>query len=314
MGKELPKEKQFSVKVCRERKCQDLVRDPQYPDSPQMCAVTHGMPGSMSCCVKEMDDEHFIRQISGQLNTSDFNAPKPGIRNCPEACPYKIRGMVDNGRGKLIKEGHCAFTGELLGSYGVCPCNVLGNPRQDDQIKRLQIVVDGRLRNTNPTIGLCLCGICPDGKDRGGPNTEDDRCPIIRLPYDEINIGRGCPLWRIPAKLLPVPVAIPTPSPERVKEPQNSGQLILKTIPEFKNLIPGLSPQEFRGLEESLQSEGCRDPIVTWKGIIVDGHNRYQICTSLNIPFTTIEREFTDETEVKIWIIKNQFARRGVKP
>lgn len=88
----------------------------------------------------------------------------------------------------------------------------------------------------------------------------------------------------------------------------------LKIIPEFKNLIPGLSPQECRGLEESLQSEGCRDPIVTWKGIIVDGHNRYQICTSLKIPFTTIERQFQDETEVKIWIIKNQFSRRNLLP
>jgi hypothetical protein len=207
MGKELPKEKKWGIKNCRERKCPELRKneDTEYPDSPQHCAVAHGMPGAMSMCVKEMPAEKFILQISGSLNLSPYSAPRPGIKNCPEACPYKLVSKVDNGKGKLIKEGHCALTGALLGTYGVCPCNVLGNPRQEDQIKRLQIIVGARLRNTNPTIGLCAIGVCPDGKDRGAPNTDDDRCPVIRLPYGDINPGMGCPLWRIPAKLLPAP-------------------------------------------------------------------------------------------------------------
>jgi len=210
-----PKEKKFGVKVCRERNCPELKGDPKYPESPQRCELIGGMPGVMSCCIKEADDDEFIRRIHG-LNLSPSNAQRPGVRNCPKTCPYKIfidgeKFVWEKGKaqGKKIpaKIGTCAFTGKAFDEWSTCPCNVLGNPRQEDQIKRLQIIVSARLRNTNPTIGLCNMGICPDGKNRGGPSTEDDLCPVIRLPYDEINIGRGCPLWRIPAKMLPATIA-----------------------------------------------------------------------------------------------------------
>ena len=47
--------------------------------------------------------------------------------------------------------------------------------------------------------------------------------------------------------------------------------------PEFKRLLPELSEKEYSVLEESILSEGCRDALVLWGQIIVDGHNRYQI-------------------------------------
>ena len=53
----------------------------------------------------------------------------------------------------------------------------------------------------------------------------------------------------------------------------------LKVNKKFKALLPPLMPGEKAGLEESLLAEGCRDPFVTWRGTIVDGHNRYEICT-----------------------------------
>ena len=83
---------------------------------------------------------------------------------------------------------------------------------------------------------------------------------------------------------------------------------------EFQELIPALSKPEQDALTESLSTEGCRQPITVWKGknIIVDGHNRYGICTMFNIPFATEEIEFEDENEVKIWMINNQFARRNL--
>ena len=46
---------------------------------------------------------------------------------------------------------------------------------------------------------------------------------------------------------------------------------------EFKSLIPPLTPEEFDGLEKSINNEGCRDAIVLWKSTIVDGHNRCQL-------------------------------------
>jgi hypothetical protein len=81
---------------------------------------------------------------------------------------------------------------------------------------------------------------------------------------------------------------------------------------EFSTLIPSLTPGEFEELERSILKEGCREALVVWGDIIVDGHNRYQICTKHNIPFKTVQVSFTNRDDVKIWIIINQFARRNL--
>lgn len=81
---------------------------------------------------------------------------------------------------------------------------------------------------------------------------------------------------------------------------------------EFKEIIPPLTAEEYAGLELNILEEGCRDAIVTWNGIIVDGHNRYDICTSHNIPFKTIEKDFESRNDAKIWIMRNQLARRNL--
>jgi hypothetical protein len=84
--------------------------------------------------------------------------------------------------------------------------------------------------------------------------------------------------------------------------------------PEFRDLIPPLTEDERRGLEESLRAEGCRDKGVRWGTILIDGHNRNEICGRLGIPFETVEHHFADRDAVKIWIIKNQFNRRNLTP
>jgi hypothetical protein len=81
---------------------------------------------------------------------------------------------------------------------------------------------------------------------------------------------------------------------------------------EFKALIPPLTADEKQGLEKSLINEGCRDALVLWGDILVDGHNRYEICTRHNIPYKTIQREFTSRQDVIEWIILNQFGRRNL--
>lgn len=82
----------------------------------------------------------------------------------------------------------------------------------------------------------------------------------------------------------------------------------------FKNLIPPLTEEERTELEKSLLMFGCRDKIVTWNSFIIDGHNRFELCTKNEIKFETLsmDYEFEDEEEVKQWIIKNQFARRNI--
>lgn len=86
----------------------------------------------------------------------------------------------------------------------------------------------------------------------------------------------------------------------------------MKIDVEFQSLIPPLTYEEKKMLEESILNEGCRDAIVLWGDIIIDGHNRYEICTKHGIPFETVSREFESRNEVVEWIIKNQFGRRNL--
>jgi len=81
---------------------------------------------------------------------------------------------------------------------------------------------------------------------------------------------------------------------------------------EFKGLCPPLSTKERDQLENNIIAEGCREPIILWQGIIIDGHNRYEICTRNKIKFKTIKKEFESREDVKIWIIQNQFGRRNL--
>ena len=86
----------------------------------------------------------------------------------------------------------------------------------------------------------------------------------------------------------------------------------MKIDAEFKSLIPPLTFEEKKMLEESILNEGCRDAIVLWGDTIVDGHNRYEICTKYNIPFETVNRDFDSRNDAIEWIIKNQFGRRNL--
>ena len=86
----------------------------------------------------------------------------------------------------------------------------------------------------------------------------------------------------------------------------------LKINMEFKNLIRPLQKKEFLQLEANILSDGCRDPIVTWKGFIVDGHNRYEICTEHQIPFEILEMDFECKEAAIAWICANQLGRRNI--
>lgn len=86
----------------------------------------------------------------------------------------------------------------------------------------------------------------------------------------------------------------------------------MQILKELEVLIPPLTSEEFKQLERNILEEGIRDPLVTWNGILVDGHNRYRIATEYDIDFVTVEKEFTDMNAVKEWMIYNQFGRRNL--
>jgi len=80
----------------------------------------------------------------------------------------------------------------------------------------------------------------------------------------------------------------------------------------FRDVIPPLSAEEYTSLRESLISEGCRDAIIVWNGVIVDGYHRHAICTELNIPFNISEMPFGNEDAAIEWILRNQVSRRNL--
>jgi hypothetical protein len=81
---------------------------------------------------------------------------------------------------------------------------------------------------------------------------------------------------------------------------------------EFRRLLPEMQPEEYRQLEDNIRRDGCRDPIVVWGNIIIDGHHRYEICRKLGLPFHTIEMNFQSREEAMRWICLNQIGRRNI--
>ncbi|KKP38387.1 MAG: hypothetical protein UR30_C0019G0002 [Candidatus Peregrinibacteria bacterium GW2011_GWC2_33_13] len=80
----------------------------------------------------------------------------------------------------------------------------------------------------------------------------------------------------------------------------------------FKQLIPPLAQNEYEQLEENIVRDGCREPLCVWRNTIIDGHNRYEICSRLKIPFYLQEVEFNSEEDSVAWICANQLGRRNI--
>ena len=83
---------------------------------------------------------------------------------------------------------------------------------------------------------------------------------------------------------------------------------------EFKSILPALDEKTYAFLEESLLAHGCMHPLVLWGDILIDGHNRYEICTKHDIPFSTVGKEFETRDDVLVWIIHTQVSRRNLNP
>jgi site-specific DNA-methyltransferase (adenine-specific) len=91
----------------------------------------------------------------------------------------------------------------------------------------------------------------------------------------------------------------------------------IKIDPEFKALIPPLSPEEKTQLEKNILAEGCRDALVVWNGFLLDGHNRFEICEKHGLPYKTETingDEIKSRVDARIWIRNNQKGRRNLTP
>lgn len=87
----------------------------------------------------------------------------------------------------------------------------------------------------------------------------------------------------------------------------------ITVLPELKAYIDPLTPDEHDALERSILAEGCRDALVLWGNILVDGHNRYGICQKHGLPFQTVQNtHFNSMEDVHLWMIDQHLGRRSV--
>ncbi|MGO1073313.1 plasmid replication/partition related protein [Lysobacter sp. CA199] len=81
----------------------------------------------------------------------------------------------------------------------------------------------------------------------------------------------------------------------------------------LKAYIDPLTPEEHEALEQSILAEGCRDALVLWGNVLVDGHNRYGICREHGLPFQTVQNtRFQSMDDVHLWMIDQHLGRRSV--
>ena len=82
---------------------------------------------------------------------------------------------------------------------------------------------------------------------------------------------------------------------------------------DLRAYIDPLTEDEYTALERSLLAEGCRDALVLWGDLLVDGHNRYGICQKHGIAFNTVQnKSFQSMDDVHLWMIDNHLGRRSV--
>ena len=82
---------------------------------------------------------------------------------------------------------------------------------------------------------------------------------------------------------------------------------------ELKAYIEPLTPEEYEALERSILLEGCRDALVLWGNVLVDGHNRYGICSKHGLPYQTVQNpRFQSMEDVHLWMIDQHLGRRSI--
>jgi len=114
-------------------------------------------------------------------------------------------------------------------------------------------------------------------------------------------------------------------------------------LPEFRDLIPSLGPDESKQLEENLLKHGIKDPLSVWETtavtvlegldddsdsrnlfadlnndeivyVLVDGHNREKIAQQHGLDYRLNILKFPDISEVKDYMINYQLGRRNLTP
>jgi N6-adenosine-specific RNA methylase IME4 len=108
-------------------------------------------------------------------------------------------------------------------------------------------------------------------------------------------------------------INIPVASEERVVEP-GGGPAPIKIDDSIRGLIPPLHAEERAQLEANLLKDGCLDPLIVdaKSGVLLDGHNRYEICLAREISYTVKRIKCADRIATELWVLEHQVGRRNL--
>lgn len=82
--------------------------------------------------------------------------------------------------------------------------------------------------------------------------------------------------------------------------------------PEFERFVPPLTPGERKLLEESILREGCREAVIVWNNIILEGYDRYDICVRHGLSCPVKHLHMNSRDEAISWICIHQMGRRNI--
>lgn len=99
-------------------------------------------------------------------------------------------------------------------------------------------------------------------------------------------------------------------------------------LDKIKKFIPELTSEEKLQLEKNIVEYGCKDPLIVWETtresigllerteqicyVLIDGHNRYEICQKFNIDFKVSVVELDSFDSVFDFMIDHQLGRRNL--
>lgn len=84
-------------------------------------------------------------------------------------------------------------------------------------------------------------------------------------------------------------------------------------LPELAELLPPLTDEQLSSLEADILNNGCYSPVITNEDLVViDGHNRMDICEEHGIPYRIAVFHFEDMLEAKQWALDTQKSRRNL--
>lgn len=101
---------------------------------------------------------------------------------------------------------------------------------------------------------------------------------------------------------------------EILTEAAFAAQVTFGVDAEFEQVAPPLTDAESAALEREVLEHGILAPLVTWCGVLVDGHNRFRLARRHRLAFAVVEVALEDRGAVVTWICDQALARRSLTP